>query len=69
VIGHCGAELIPPHHTWWGIERAKKRITFCFKDRAHRTDLDGFNLLLSVVEGEGEIDDDCENIIDDCEDM
>jgi hypothetical protein len=50
-----------------GIERAKKMITFCFNDRAHRTDQDDFNLLLSIVEGEGEIDDDCENKIDDCE--
>jgi hypothetical protein len=36
---------------------------------AHRTDQDEFNQLLSVVEGEVEIEDDCENIIDDCEDM
>jgi hypothetical protein len=48
-----------------GIERAKKLITFCFNDRAHRNDQDDFNLLLSVVEGEGEIDDDCESMIDD----
>jgi hypothetical protein len=52
-----------------GIERAKRLITFCFNDRAHRTNQGDFNLLLSVVEGEVEIDDDCENMIDDCEDM
>jgi hypothetical protein len=46
-----------------------KLITFCFNDSAHKTDQDDFNLPLSVVEGEGEIDDDCENMIDDCEDM
>jgi hypothetical protein len=52
-----------------GIERAKRLITFCFNDRAHRTDQDEFNLLLSVVEGEVEIEDDCENMIDDREDL
>jgi hypothetical protein len=38
-----------------GIERAKRLITFCFNDRAHRTDQDHFKLLLSGVEGEVEI--------------
>jgi hypothetical protein len=52
-----------------GIERAKRLITFCFHDRANRTDQDDFDLLLSVVEGEVELEDDCENMIDDCEDM
>jgi hypothetical protein len=42
-----------------GIERAKRLITLCFNDSAHRTDQDDFNLLLSVVEGEFEIEDDC----------
>jgi hypothetical protein len=52
-----------------GIERVKRLTTFCLNDRAHRTDQDDFNLLLSVVEGEFEIEDDCENLIDDFEDM
>jgi hypothetical protein len=52
-----------------GIECAKRHTTFCFHDRAHRTDQDDFNLLLSVVEGEFEIEDDFENMIDDYEDM
>jgi hypothetical protein len=52
-----------------GIERAKKLITFCFDDRAHGIYQDDFNLLLSVMEGEGEIGDDCENMIGDCEDI
>jgi hypothetical protein len=52
-----------------GIERAKRLITFCLNDRAHRTDQHDFNLLLSVFEGEVEIGDDYENMIDDSEDM